>query len=333
MKLAFCELEGWEMPYVEKFVEENEFELACFSNETIDRVDIPDDVEALSVFIYSKITKEIIDQLPNLKLIATRSTGFDHIDVAYANSKGILVCNVPSYGEESVSEYAILLMLSLARKLRETLDNVEKGIYKTLNLRGIELAGKNLGVIGTGRIGARTALLSKCFGMNVVCYDARPNQSLVEAGISYVSLEELLQSSDFVSLHVPYLPSTHHLINMDNIKLFKKGSFIVNTSRGKVVETESIIYGLKQKILLGAAIDTFESEEIVMEEHLLWNSDFSAETLKKALEINYLLKHPNVIITPHNAYNTKEGLQRILDTTLDNILSFSKGQPKNLVRI
>ncbi len=332
MKIAFCELEGWEMPYIEKFVEENDLELVCFSNETIDKVEIPDDVEILSIFIYSKITKDIIDKLPDLKLIATRSTGFDHIDIAYANSKGVAVCNVPSYGEESVSEYAIMLMLTLARRLRETIDNVEKGVYKTSNLRGIELAGKTVGVIGTGRIGARTALLSKCFGMNVVCYDAKPNQMLVDNGIKYVSLEELLSTSDFITLHVPYLPSTHHLINMDNIKLFKKGSFIVNTSRGKVVETESIIYGLKQKILAGAAIDTFESEEIVMEEHLLWDADLSAETLKKALEINYLLKHPNVIITPHNAYNTKEGLQRILDTTLDNIAAFVKNQPKNVVK-
>ncbi len=332
MKIAFCELEGWEMPYIEKFVQENDLELVCFSNETIDKVKVPDDVEILSVFIYSKITKEVIDSLPDLKLIATRSTGFDHIDVAYANSKGITVCNVPSYGEESVSEYTIMLMLALARRLRETIDNVEKGVYKTSNLRGIELAGKTLGVIGTGRIGTRTALLAKCFGMDVICYDAKPNQKLVDAGIRYVAFEELLSNSDFVTLHVPYLPSTHHLINMDNIKLFKKGSFIVNTSRGKVVETESIIYGLKQKILAGAAIDTFESEEIVMEEHLLWDADLSAETLKKALEINYLLKHPNVIITPHNAYNTKEGLQRILDTTLENIAAFMKGQPKNVVR-
>ncbi|MGC8678157.1 MAG: hydroxyacid dehydrogenase [Hydrogenobaculum sp.] len=332
MKTAFCELEGWEMPYIEKFLEENNLELVCFSNETIDKVDIPDDVEILSVFIYSKITKDVIDKLPNLKLIATRSTGFDHIDVAYANSKGITVCNVPSYGEESVSEYTIMLMLALARKLRETIDNVEKGIYKTSNLRGIELAGKTLGVIGTGRIGTRTALLSKCFGMNVICYDAKQNQALLDAGIKYVAFDELLSTSDFITLHVPYIPSTHHLINMDNIKLFKKGSFLINTSRGKVVETESVIYGLKQKILSGAAIDTFESEEVVMEEHLLWDAELSVETLKKALEINYLLKHPNVIITPHNAYNTKEGLQRILNTTFENIQSFLKNQPKNVVK-
>ncbi|ACG57524.1 D-isomer specific 2-hydroxyacid dehydrogenase NAD-binding [Hydrogenobaculum sp. Y04AAS1] len=332
MKIAFCELESWEMPYIENFVEENNLELVCFSNETIDKVEIPDDIEILSVFIYSKISKDVIDSLPDLKLIATRSTGFDHIDVAYANSKGITVCNVPSYGEESVSEYAIMLMLALARKLRETIDNVEKGVYKTSNLRGIELAGKTLGVIGTGRIGARTALLARCFGMDVVCYDARQNQILIDAGIKYLDFNELLSVSDFITLHVPYLPSTHHLINMDNIKLFKKGSFLINTSRGKVVETESVIYGLKQKILAGAAIDTFESEEVVMEEHLLWNENLSAETLKKALEINYLLKHPNVIITPHNAYNTKEGLQRILNTTFENIQSFLKNQAKNVVK-
>jgi Lactate dehydrogenase and related dehydrogenases len=130
MKIVFCELEGWEMPYIEKFVEENNLELVCFSNETIDKVEIPDDVEILSVFIYSKITKDVIDSLPDLKLIATRSTGFDHIDVAYANSKGITVCNVSSYGEESVSEYAIMLMLALARKLRETIDNVERAYTK-----------------------------------------------------------------------------------------------------------------------------------------------------------------------------------------------------------
>lgn len=331
MKVGFCELEGWEMPFIEKFVEENNLELSCFSNETLEEIRLPEDLEILSIFIYSKVTKEIIDSLPNLKLITTRSTGFDHIDIEYAKSKGIIVCNVPSYGEESVAEYSIMLMLSLARKLRETIDNVEKGVYKASNLRGLELKDKTLGVIGTGRIGTRTALLSQCFGMNIVCYDAKPNKFLLDKGFKYLSLEELLASSDFVSLHVPYIPSTHHLINLDNIKTFKKGSFLVNTSRGKVVETEALIYGLRHQILAGAAIDTFESEEIVMEEHLLWKEDLSAETLKKALEITYLMKHPNVIITPHNAYNTKESLEIILNTTLDNIKAFLENKPKNIV--
>ncbi len=319
------------MPFIEKFVEENELELACFSNETIDSVKIPEDIDILSVFIYSKITKEVIDSLPNLKLIATRSTGFDHIDISYAKSKGIIICNVPSYGDESVAEYSIMLMLSLARKLRETIENTEKGIYKASSLRGIELRGKTLGIIGTGRIGGRAATLAKCMGMNVICCDVKPNQKLIEEGFKYLPLEELLGTSDFVSLHVPYLPSTNHLINMDNIKLFKKGSFLVNTSRGKVVETESIIYGLRNHILSGAAIDTFESEEIVMEEHLIWKEEIPADSLKKALEITYLMKHPNVIITPHNAYNTQEGLQIILETTLDNIKSFLQNRLKNVV--
>lgn len=330
MKVAFFELEGWEVPVIERELPPHGFELMKLEKRPLQESDLEEikDVEVLSVFIYSKIGKQVIDALPKLKLITTRSTGFDHIDVDYAKEKGIAVCNVPDYGMETVAEYTLMLILSLVRKLRPTLERTCRGIFDRSGLRGHDLEGKTVGVVGTGRIGSRLIKLLSGFDVNVLAYDVKPKRELVESyGVKYVSLEELLKSSDVVTLHVPYLPSTHHLINRENIKLMKKGSYLVNTSRGSVVETEAIVWALKEGILEGVALDTFEGEEVWVEEELIifrGEKDVSPEVLKKALENFALAQFESVILTPHNAYNTHEAIMRILTKTLKNIISFKE---------
>jgi D-lactate dehydrogenase len=254
-------------------------------------------------------------------LIATRSTGFDHIDLAAAKARGITVVNVPSYGENTVAEFAFALILALARRVIDADERVrETGTFSQTDLRGFDLAGKTLGVVGTGRIGAHLIRMAQGFDMKVIGFDAYPNTALAEKlGFPYVSLPELLAASDIVTLHVPYNQQTHHLINTETITHLKKGSYLINTARGAIVETEALIEALKSETLAGAALDVLEEETKLQE-----GSALSEEN-------NYLIAHPRVIVTPHVAFNTLEAVKRILDTTAENIKGFSAGSPINLV--
>ena len=327
-KVAFLELEGWEIPIIQERLKG--VDLVKLSSLPLQEEPPPEDVEVLSIFIYSKLDRETIDRFPSLRLIATRSTGYDHIDVDYAKSKGVQVCNVPNYGDETVAEYTVALILCLLRKLKPTLERVSKGVFTRNGLRGTDLRGKTVGVVGTGRIGSRVIKLLSSFDVRFLACDPRKKEELVERfGVRYVTLKELLSASDIVTLHVPYTKETHHLINQENVRLMKRGSYLVNTSRGPVVETEAVHRALEEGILAGVALDTFEGEEVWIEEELfLTRSDVSAVLVKHALENFHLLHLENVILTPHNAYNTREALRRILDTTLENISSFlEKGRP------
>ncbi|WP_457681528.1 hydroxyacid dehydrogenase [Thermovibrio sp.] len=330
MRVAFFELEGWEEPIIKEVLGKEGFEIVKLSREPLTEKELEEikEVEALSVFIYSKITKEVMEKLPNLRVITTRSTGFDHIDVEEAKRRKIAVCNVPDYGMETVAEFTLMLILALLRKLRPTLERTCRGMFNREGLRGHDLEGKTVGVIGTGRIGSRLIKLLSGFEIKVLAYDVKEKKELVEKfGVKYVPLEELLKSSDVITLHVPYLPSTHHLINRENVKLIKKGAYLVNTSRGAVVETEAVVEALREGRLAGVALDTFEGEEVWTEEELIIfreEKDVSPEVMKKAIETFALTQFENVILTPHNAYNTHEAIRRILDKTLRNLISFKK---------
>jgi D-lactate dehydrogenase len=330
-KILFYELEGWEREIIGKRLSRFNYEDISLKSFPVSEESFFDpEAEIISVFIYSRINSEIIDKFPSLRLIATRSTGFDHIDTEYARKKGIKVCNVPNYGDETVAEYTIALILSLLRKLKATYERVGRGIFSREGLRGEDFNGKTLGVIGTGRIGSKVIKIASAFEVDILCFDPSPKDELVKLfGVRYVGLENLLSQSDIITIHVPYTKSTHHLINSKNIHLLKKGSYLINTSRGTVVKTEAIIEAIKDGILSGVALDTFEGEEVWIEEELiLGRPDISGTLLKKALENFYLLHWENVILTPHNAYNTKEALERILNTTIDNIQSFlNTGNP------
>jgi D-lactate dehydrogenase len=287
--------------------------------------------------------------LPNLKLITTRSTGYDHIDCEYCKSKGILVCNVPEYGTKTVAEWTIGLMLNLMRKIYYAIDQIkESESFDLKNLRGEELYGKTLGVIGTGRIGKEVIKLAKAFGMNILAYDAFPDENFAkEYNVTYVTLEELLKNSDVITIHVNLNPSTYHLINKENIKFIKPGAYLINTARGGIVETEALLYGLKEGILKGAALDVLEEETEIKEELELlvkyatdkrgYNADERGlNNLKETAFIlwqnHILMKMPNVLITPHNAFNSKEAVERILMTTIENIKKFLEGNLINLVK-
>ncbi len=293
------------------------------------------DAEAISVFINSPLTKEIIDTLPNLKFIETRSTGFDHIDLAHAQSKHIPVATVPAYGSRTVAEYTFALMLGLSRKALSAYRQMkDTHNFDISQFEGFNLQGKTLGIVGTGRIGQNVAQIAKGFDMKLLGFDAFPNQeAAAKLGFTYVPLEQLLSQSDIVTLHVPYNKDTHHLINQQNITQFKKGSILINTSRGEVAETEAVLYGIEHGILAAVGMDVIEGEHQLQDEwHLLADPTAHQEQIKTLLEDHVLIDLPQVAYTPHIAFYSTEAKREILQTSVDNIAGFMKGEIKNLVK-
>lgn len=240
------------------------------------------DSTVLSAFIKSKIDKNIIDSLPQLKLITTRSTGFDHIDTEYARAKGIVVSNVPTYGDNTVAEHTFALILSIARNLKKAHFRVSEGDFSIKDLIGFDLKGKTIGVVGTGHIGLRVIKMAAGFSMNALAFDPVHNNFLEEVlGFKYVNFETLLRESDIITLHAPYSKKTHHLINQDNIKWLKKGAILINTARGGLIDTLALTKALDEGIIAGAGLDVLEGEDIILEEkHLLMRKKKSFTTLK-----------------------------------------------------
>lgn len=334
LKIAFFEIEPWEIDHLKSQL--RGFNLSFFE----DKLNLQNlrkvlDVNVLSPFIYSTIDKKTINSIKSLKYIATRSTGFDHIDLNTCQQRNILVSNVPTYGENTVAEHTLALILALSRKIYPSLERAKKGDFSLENLRGFDLKGKTLGVVGIGNIGRHVARIAHGFEMDVLAYDIHKDQKLAkEIGFEYVPLDYLFKNSDIITLHVPYNKATHHLVNLKTLKLFKRGCYLINTARGGVCDTTTLLRGLKQKVFAGLGLDVLEEECFLKEERELLTSTFKKTCdLKTALENHILINQPNVIITPHNAFNSREALTRILDTTIENIKAFAKKKPVNLVGI
>lgn len=338
MKVAYFRYEEWEKDYLENHegLKKIGAEITFFSGPLVpDSMPEQKDFDVISVFVGSRVDAGVIERFPNLKLIATRSTGYDHIDLASAKARDITVANVPVYGANTVAEHAFALLLCLSKRIFDGYEQVrEVGDFDPHKLRGFDLAGRTLGVIGTGNIGRHAVSMGKGFGMTVIAHDAFPNEEYAKGvGLAYVSLDELLAKSDVITVHVPYLPATHHLINVENIKKLKKGAVIINTARGAVVETRALINALEDGTLSGAGLDVLEEEGIVKDELAFLASGKAGEHDMTTILANHvLIDHPNVIVTPHSAFNTQEALQRIIDTTIENIETFSRGEPTNVVK-
>lgn len=294
----------------------------------------PTDTEILCVFVDSTVNKEVLAGLPNLKMIVTRSTGFDHIDIEAAKERNIPVTYVPSYGENTVAEFTFALILSLSRKIYQSVDIFrETGQYTFEGLVGFDLKGKTLGVIGTGRIGRYAIKMAKGFDMNVLGYDPFPNeQASKDLGFTYKSFEDVLKESDVVTIHVPYTKENHHLFNENTLSMMKKGALLINTARGPLVDTSALVASLQSGYLGGAGLDVLEEEGVLKDEmEFVLHGNPVGHDMKTMIANHVLSDMPNVLLTPHTAFNTVEAITRILDTTLENIEGFIKGEPKNLV--
>lgn len=328
---SYFEVEPWEQQYLREHLAG--VELRCspepLSPETID---VARGAEIVSVFIHSHIDAAILAELPDLRFIATRSTGFDHIDLATCRDRGVVVSNVPTYGENTVAEHTFGLILSLSRKIHQAYTRTIHGNFSVAGLRGFDLKGRTLGVIGTGHIGLHVIRIARGFGLEVLAYDTRQQPLLAEVlGFRYAPLDALIERSDIVSLHVPYLPSTHHLMNRERIGRMKRGSLLINTARGGLVDTAALMWALDEGILAGAGLDVIEGEEAIAEERQLLEAGVAADQLQAAIRGHLLLRRENVVITPHNAFNSEEALQRILDTTVENVRAYRNGSPINTV--
>jgi len=332
-KVAFFEIEDWDRRYLSK--RKLKVPAARIVREPLSTATahLATGVPAVSVFIYSQVTAEVLDKLPDLRLIATRSTGVDHIDTRAAAERGITICNVPRYGENTVAEHAFGLILSLSRKIYQAYLRTSRLDFSMQGLRGFDLKGKTIGVVGAGAIGLHVIRIAKGFGMEVLAYDKNVQPLLAEVlGYTYVPLEELLSKSDIVTLHVPLVADTYHLINSETIKLMKRGAILINTARGAVVDTAALVAALNEGRIAGAGLDVLEGEESIKEEAQLLAGTLPVEKLRAVVQSYALLHRDNVIITPHIAFYSDEAEQRIFDTTIDNIAAFFAGKPQNVVR-
>lgn len=330
MNIVFFDLQEWE-----KETLKNCFPNATFVTEklTSENASSYSSAEIISTFIYSTVTKEVLDKMTSLKCIVTRSTGFDHIDVEYCKQKNISVCNVPEYGSNTVAEHTFALILSLTRKLYQSVSQCKNLNFEHDAIRGIDLFGKTLGIIGMGKIGEHIVRIANGFQMKVLVYTRTQDEELIKKyGIQYVELDTLLSNSDVITLHLPLTPKTQHIINKENITKFKKGSYIINTARGGLIETEALILGLDQGMLEGVGLDVLEEEKELSEEAAILTSHFRENVDLKTLVYDHMLiNHPKVLITPHNAFNSQEALCRILDVTCENISAFEQGKVMNTI--
>jgi len=284
----------------------------------------------LGIFVDSPVTHTVIKKLPALKLIVTMSTGYDHIAVTTAKRKNIPVCNVPNYGGHTVAEHTLALMLALSRKLFPSIKRVKEGVYDYHGLRGYDIQGKTIGIIGTGRIGMQLVRMLQGFDATVIAYDPCPDtpaQTLYN--FQYATFERLIRTADILSLHVPLLPETTHLINKTVLKKMKHGAYIINTARGGLIDAEALVKALDDGTIAGAGLDVLEDEGLVEHHEELFGTQHEPRRMRLNLMNNILIDHPHTIITPHNAFNSTEAITRIMDTTIENITSYVHGNIQN----
>lgn len=307
---------------------DGDFELLFSDN--ADKLD--ENLEVLSVFTDTKVDKNLINSLPKLRLIACRSTGYDNIDTVAVKNRNITLVNTPGYGSSSVAEYTFALILTLSRKLPEIFHETYASEPNRTAEQGFDLFGKTIGIIGLGNIGKGVAQIAYGFGMRILAYDVNEDEKLASwLKIEYVNdLDFLLKESDITTLHIPYTPENHHFINLEKLSLMKKSGLLINTARGDLVDSVALLKTLKQNRLAGAALDVVEDEYLLDPDDLidlaLAENNTARGTIRHALALLALERLPNVVITNHNAYNTKEAVANILSMTADNITGFYAGK-------
>ncbi|PRP66549.1 2-hydroxyacid dehydrogenase [Nonlabens agnitus] len=322
MEIAVFSTKPYDQAYFEKYAQDQAHEFSFFET-SLNRhtANLTIDFDAVVVFVNDSVDKATIEILSTngIQLIALRCAGFNNVDVEAAQKKNIKIVRVPAYSPEAVAEHAVALILTLNRKTHKAYNRVREGNFSLNGLMGFNLHGKTVGVIGTGTIGATFCRVMKGFGCNLVAFDVQESAELKELGVTFLSLNEVFKQADIISLHCPLNEQTQHLINKKSIAMMKDGVMIINTSRGALVDTEDAINGLSSKKIGYLGIDVYEQEEN------LFYQDLSESIIQDDLLLR-LNSFPNVLITSHQAYFTKEAMKEITTTTLVNIDAFSKGQ-------
>ncbi len=322
-KIAFFDTKSHDKTF---FLEKNQqygFEIKFYkSHLNKDNAILAKGADVVCIFVNAEVDANVIDILVEngVKLIALRCAGYNNVDLKAAKNR-IKVVRVPAYSPHSIAEYTLALMLTLNRKIHRAYNRTREGNFALEGLMGFEMIGKTAGIIGTGKIGKIVAQILKSMGINVLAYDLYPDMEFAEKnGIRYASLDELYQNSDIISLHCPLTKETEYLINEDSIAKMKEGVMIINTGRGKLINTKDLIDGLKDKKIGSAGLDVYEEEsDYFYEDHsdIVIDDDILAR----------LLTFNNVIVTSHQAFFTKEALSEIARITLQNIQDFFDGKP------
>lgn len=307
MKIAFFDAKQYDIDSFNNYVGNNEFKYFD-TRLSKDTVYLANGFDAVCIFVNDIVDSHVIDKLVEygIKLILLRCAGYNNVDLKYAYGK-VHVYRVPAYSPYAVAEHTMALLLTLVRKIHKAYIRTRNFNFNIQGLEGFDLRGKTIGIIGTGKIGRAFINICNGFGMNVIAYDKYQAE-----GINYVSLNELLETSDIISLHCPLTSETHHIINSDSIKLMKRKPIILNTSRGGLVNTKDLINAIKSKNITGACLDVYE------EESSIFYKDYSSEIINDEILLE-LIALPNVIVTSHQAYLTSEALDNIANTTISNI--------------
>ncbi len=301
-------------------------------SDTLSKENLEEDTEILGVFTDSKVNSDIFSALPDLKLIVVLATGFDNIELEQAKQRDIPVCNVPKYGNDTVSEYTIGLMISLLRKIPEAIESVRSGEFTYRGLRGTELYEKTVGIIGTGDIGEKVIKKLSNFGVDFLAFDPYKKEGLEEKyNLEYCDKQEVIKNSDIITLHCPLMEETKYTIDEKELSQMKETAFLVNTARGALIRSEALLKALQDGEIAGAALDVMEEENILSDPKTLYQKNFDHEDIEKTLYSELIIDHSNTIVTPHNAFNSEEAVKRIITTTSKNIDKFINGKTQNNV--
>ena len=307
------------------FIEEPLNEMSQLSEEQLNETDV------ISVFINSSLTEEVISKFKNLRMIATRSTGIDHIDVKYCSQHNIAVFNVEQYGQNAVAQYTIGLIISIVRNMIPAYFAMQKNLINHADYEGRDLKKLTLGLVGGGAIGGSVAKIAHFIGMRVLVYSYKKSEELKKI-VEFVELDELLRESDVISLHIPATTETHHFLSYEAFGKMKEGVYIINTARGELVDVVALYENLINGKVKGAALDVLECENIPFSGDILPDiKNSNSKCLTSALVTEKLMGCKNVILTPHIAYNTKEAVETLLETSFNSIKDYAKGMNTNRV--
>lgn len=316
-KVAFFDTKPYDKIYFDELKEEYGIEIEYFESKLTPKSAVmAKGSKAVVAFVNDNIGKETITALKEngVELIAMRCAGYNNVDLSAAKDV-IPVVRVPEYSPHAIAEHALALLLTLVRKTHKAYIRTRDYNFSLNGFVGFDLHGKTVGVIGTGKIGMTFIEICRGIGMNVIAYDPYPSQGYLE----YVSLEELFERSDVISLHCPLTSETYHIINNYSLKMMKDKVFIINTSRGALIDAEALIDGIRSGKVGGAGLDVYEEESEFFYEDL-------SESILKDDVLSRLIMMPNVLITSHQAFLTKEALRRIAEITLGNIRAFADGK-------
>jgi len=290
---------------------------------TADTAHVCRQTPVVCIFVNDRADRAVLERLHanGVRLLALRCAGFNNVDLAAARDLGLQVVRVPAYSPHAVAEHTVALLLTLNRRIHQAFQRVREHNFSLNGLVGFDVCGRTVGVVGTGRIGRIAAQIFRGFEARVIAYDPFPSPDwAAQHGVTYTDFESLLGLSDIVTLHLPLTPDTHHLLNTRTLALLKPGAFVLNTSRGKLIDTAALIAALKARHIGGVALDVYEEEEGIFFE------DLSGEVLQDD-ELSRLLTFPNVLITSHQAFLTHEALSEIARVTTQNLLRLESGQP------